>query len=67
MSLNFESHSFYMGAAIEKTALPTTFRHKTGWTAYIEDGVRAYSVIVLDAFTLTKLKALIREYRGVNK
>lgn len=60
MHLEFEPHSWYRGAAIEKTA------HKSGWfwTAYIEDGMRTYSIIEVTASTLKELKQKITKYRS---
>lgn len=61
MHLEFEPHSWYMGAAIEHRV---SFPRKIAWVAYIEDGMITYSVINITASTLKQLKQKIKEYRN---
>lgn len=71
MYLEFDPHSWYMGAAIRDNARTDYIGGNTAthiqprrWSAYIEDGMVTYSVIELHAHTLAELKSKIKEYRG---
>lgn len=71
MYLEFDPHSWYMGAAIRdnsqtdrKDGNSWTHIQPQRWTAYIEDGIRTYSVVELHAHTLSELKQKIKEYRN---
>ncbi len=64
MQLDFTPHSWYMGAAIEKTGIHHNDIRDWPWNAYIEDGMITYSVIELHATTLAELKQKIKAYRS---
>lgn len=65
MYLEFEPHSWYMGAAIQKLEVP--YENGEGvagniWNGYLENGWN-YSIVEFSALTLKDLKQQIKEYR----
>lgn len=63
LHLEFEPHSWYKGAAIQKqTQAGVNYK----WLAFVEDGVNSYSVITLAGHTLAGLKEQITEYHKRN-
>lgn len=61
MRLEFEPHSWYMGAAIQKKNVHRNDITDYPWTAYIENG-NFYVIDEIYAATLTELKERIRAY-----
>lgn len=68
MHLEFDEHSWYMGAAIRDNSATdrkngNSWSHiqPKRWTAYIENG-NTYMIDTVDAHTLEELKVEIREY-----
>lgn len=70
MYLEFEPHSWYMGAAIKKwDGVGYKYHFNASgykWEAYIEDG-NHYTVNILGADTLKDLKDKIKEYYRVKR
>ncbi len=60
MYLNFETHSWYMGFAIEKDPLSSP-ESSWKWTGLTDDG-NTYQIIEFNADTLRDLKQQIRDY-----
>lgn len=66
MHLEFEPHSWYMGAAIkDNRGLLVGMDGYTGhkWNAYFLNGMTGY-IVDFEAESLTKLKQQIKEYRS---
>lgn len=65
LSLDFNPHSWYMGAAIKKTEAPKAVRGSNRrptrhtWSAYLEDGMRGH-VVDFEADNLADLKQQIK-------
>lgn len=64
--LEFEPHSWYMGAAIQKLAVP--YENQPGiagniWNAYYLNGMTGY-IVEFSALTFSNLKQQIKEYRS---
>lgn len=56
MKLDFEPHSWYMGAAIEHV------KRDHEWYAYYEDGMVTYSVITFRDTTLAGVKQQVKRF-----
>lgn len=64
MYLEFEPHSWYMGAAIRAPYLQGDTWAQIDWHGYLEDGMITYSVIEFKADTLRELKLQIKAWHA---
>lgn len=63
LHLEFEPHSWYMGAAIRKSDGVGIFKGMTAWKGYYLNGMTGF-IVDFEAATLKDLKRKIKAYRS---